>query len=267
MRWVIGAVVVLGLASPACADGFDILRGAVGLATYPRWSGFYAGGQFGYNDENADFSASTQAPIAYVLRNSTLEITSHPSEMPVLGTADHTAASYGGFAGYNTQWQDVIVGVEVNFTHAAFTLVAPNTPIQRSSLSDGAGNLYTVGISGAGSISDLNYGTVRLRAGWIAGNFLPYAFVGFATGVANVNVATNVELQQQATPPPAPIFFTATGGKTGAILLGGAAGAGVDVALTQNLFLRGEFEYLRFAPIAFVPLTIETVRVGGGIKF
>ncbi len=51
MRWVVGAVVVLGLASPsAFAADFDILRGSepVGPARYTNWSGFYVGGQGTY---------------------------------------------------------------------------------------------------------------------------------------------------------------------------------------------------------------------------
>ena len=86
MRWVFCGLFALTLASPAAAADFDIpppgpsanydvLRGAepVGPATFTRWSGFYAGGQFGLSNANADFSNSTQALVAYTLRDTTLE--------------------------------------------------------------------------------------------------------------------------------------------------------------------------------------------------
>ena len=40
--------------------------------------------------------------------------------------------------------------------------------------------------------------------------------------------------------------------KTNTLLYGFAVGGGVDVALTQNIFLRGEFEYIHFAPFASI---------------
>lgn len=271
MRWVICALVVLGFAPRAFAQDFDMLRGSqsVGPATFTNWTGFYVGGQWGYNDGSADFSNSTQAPIAYVLRNSLLEETSEPSQLPVLGTADHTATAYGGFVGYNSQWQDLILGVEANFVHTPLTLNAPSSPIARSNFSDGAGNTYTVGISANGTMTDLNYGSLRGRAGLILGNFLPYGFLGAVLGVANVNVTASVEgiCDTGSTASCAPFVFTATSGRNSALLYGGTVGAGLDYAVTQHIFLRGEFEYTRFAPFADITIAISSVRVGGGFKF
>ncbi len=84
----------------------DILRGSqpVGPATFTRWSGLYAGGQFGYTNGNAPFSNATQSGIAYAFRETTLENEFNVSQWPTLGTANETAPSYGGFVGYNTQW-------------------------------------------------------------------------------------------------------------------------------------------------------------------
>jgi opacity protein-like surface antigen len=44
-------------------------------------------------------------------------------------------------------------------------------------------------------------------------------------------------------------------------------GAGLDVALTRNIFLRAEYEYLQFQPVASTIVQINTVRAGAGIKF
>ena len=140
MRWVFCALVLLGLASPAVAADLDldVLRGAetvapptltVGPATFTRWSGFYVGGQIGYSDGNADFSNATQPGLAYALRQTTLENEFGVSQWQVLGTANNSTISYGGFAGYNTQWQDLIIGIEANFAHAGLNLNPPSTPI------------------------------------------------------------------------------------------------------------------------------------------
>jgi opacity protein-like surface antigen len=44
-------------------------------------------------------------------------------------------------------------------------------------------------------------------------------------------------------------------------------GAGLDWAVTQHFFLRGEFEFVQFAPISSISLEIFSGRVGAGYKF
>ncbi len=130
MRRVICALTVLALASPAFAADLDldILRGSqpVGPATFTRWSGFYVGGQFGYTNGNAPFSTATPPGIGNTLRETTLENEFSVSQWPTLGTANQTVPSFGGFVGYNTQWQDVVIGIEANVSRAAFSLQAPH---------------------------------------------------------------------------------------------------------------------------------------------
>src|ERR1700691_4261729 len=87
-RWLICAVVVLAFAPGAYADDLDILHGTqpVGPATFTRWSGFYAGGQFGYSSASADFSKAAQPLVASSLAELTLEAEVAPSSWPVLGS-------------------------------------------------------------------------------------------------------------------------------------------------------------------------------------
>ena len=56
-------------------------------------------------------------------------------------------------------------------------------------------------------------------------------------------------------------------GKTTHLLWGFSVGAGLDWALTQNFFLRGEFEFVQFAPISNINLPLVSGRVGAGYKF
>jgi len=48
-------------------------------------------------------------------------------------------------------------------------------------------------------------------------------------------------------------------------VFGYSAGLGIDMMLVQNLFLRAEWEYLRFT--SPVDVSINTVRAGLGYKF
>jgi outer membrane immunogenic protein len=275
--WVFCTLVALGSSAPAAADDFEILRGSetVGPATFTRWAGFYAGGQIGYSTMHGDFSTATQSLVAYALRNSALEADAAPSQWQVLGATYNTAVSYGAFAGYNTQWQDLILGIEANYNRAALTLHAPSSPITRTT-SDGAGNAYSVNLSGSGSLMANDFGTLRLRAGWVAGNFLPYGFVGFALGAANTSIAATVSGEEytsgvvgacSSTAPCSAFAFSNSYSANSQLLYGFTIGAGVDVALTPNIFLRAEFEWDQFNPPPGFLATIMTGRVGAGFKF
>ena len=268
----------------AFADDFDAFPAShpiVPAANFTNWTGFYVGGQFAYSDANGDFSQTTQAPIAYSLRELTLESEFTPSNWPVLGTANHSAPGFGGFVGYNVEYltpsMKVVLGVEANYDQASLLLNAPNSPISRITPADSQGNSYLVNITGAGTVSNLNFGTLRARVGWAFGNFLPYAFAGGAIGHANVNITETTSGQQN--PPGSaclatrrrcvtvPFSFSGTAGQNSQWLYGGTVGAGLDVALTRNFFVRAEYEYIYFSPVASLRLDINTVRVGAGIKF
>jgi outer membrane immunogenic protein len=288
MRWVFCGLLALTLASPAAAADFDIpppgpaanygiLRGSetVGPATFTRWSGFYAGGQIGLSNANADFSDTTQSLVAYTLRATTLESQQAPSQWPVLGDANQSAIGYGAFVGYNTQWQDLILGTEANFNRASFSLHAPSSPIARVT-SDSTGSAYSVSFTGNGSLTDQDFATLRLRAGWVAGNFLPYGFIGFAMGVANTNVSvTGVAVQYTsgtvgvctASKPCGSAPINNGFNANSQVLYGFTVGGGVDVALMQNVFLRAEFEFDQFNPPPHFLMTVASGRVGAGFKF
>ncbi len=281
-----------GLASPALAADYDlpVLRGSqpdapiapvatVGPATFVRWSGFYFGGQFGYNENNANFADATQPLVHFSLRELALESVAVPSQWAVLGRASGSGFDGGGFVGYNTQWQDLIIGVEGNYTRTNLVANSPTTPISRVTAAGGAS--YSVFLSGTGTLDLTDYATLRARAGWILGDFLPYGFAGFAVGRASYSVTTLVSGQQSTANPPFPnpdatctpsatcinYSFANSDGRNGALLYGLSVGAGLDWAMTQNIFLRSEFEFIQFAPMANINVSIVGARVGGGLKF
>ncbi|MFY9761003.1 MAG: outer membrane beta-barrel protein [Xanthobacteraceae bacterium] len=281
VRWFICAVVLLALTPRAFADDLDILRGteSVGAATFPRWSGFYFGGQVSYSDGSASFNNATQPLLAFSLRELALEEDVMPSAWPVLGSGTSSSTGFGGFVGYSTQWQDLILGLEANYTHSPFTVTAPDVPIGRVVAANG--NLYSVNIDGTGTLNVTDFGSLRARAGWVFNNYLPYGFAGVALGRASYSVTTLIDGQQNAETAPSPVIpcdpaitptcvdysFSNSAGKTNTILYGFTVGGGVDVALTQNIFVRAEYEYIQFAPFASITAAISSVRVGAGLKF
>jgi outer membrane immunogenic protein len=279
MRWVICAAFVVALAPSAFAADLDILRGTqtVGPATFTRWSGFYAGGEFGYSSANVDFSKATQPLIADSLRNTTLEIVDHVSQGTALTSNNLAhATGWGGFAGYNTQWQDLVLGIEGTYTHAPFSVVAVDHPLLGHVVS-ASGTTYSVNITGSGSLEVTDFGSVRARAGYAFGSFLPYGFAGVALGRGTYNVTSEIYGQGNSggtvpcDPNTVPTCFdydlTNGASKTSALLYGFVVGGGLDVAVTQNIFVRGEYEFMQFAPFANITATISSARVGAGFKF
>ncbi len=300
MRWVSSILLIVGMASPALAADYDIpiLRGSqppapvvtVLPATFTRWSGFYVGGDFSFNNSSAEFSSATQPLFADSFRDLTLEEQAHPSQIQVLGKGTSNAFGGGGFVGYNTQWQDLILGVEANYTRTNLNSTAGSPPPSPASL----GGVSSVGrifpslnnqvlLNANGNLDLTDYATLRFRAGYVVGNLLPYAFMGVAVGRASYGVSTAADVTQSssktstpdyscagtggATPTCQDFFFFNNAGQSNALLYGFSVGAGLDWALTQNIFLRSEFEFIQFAPISNISMYIMNARVGAGFKF
>ncbi|MGC1352024.1 MAG: outer membrane beta-barrel protein [Xanthobacteraceae bacterium] len=288
MRWVFCLAVMLGTATPALAADYDlpILRGSeppapvvtVGPATFTRWSGFYVGGVASYNNATTDFINATQPLVAFSLRATTLEEQVHPSGIAVLGKGADSAFGGGAFLGYNTQWQDLILGVEATYTHTNLSTTATGSAVARifPTVTD------AVALNASGHLNLTDYGEARFRAGYVVGNLLPYGFMGLAVGRASYSVSTIANIAQPtntgnpdysclntgvSTPTCQFISFTNSAGQDNALLWGFSVGAGLDWALTQNFFLRGEFEFVQFAPISNINLPLVSGRVGAGYKF
>jgi opacity protein-like surface antigen len=106
--------------------------------------------------------------------------------------------------------------------------------------------------------------TFRGRAGYAWGCFLPYMFAGLALG--NADITRSVSAQDFVTPAgvlQGPISSTDV--QHNHLIYGYSAGLGVDINLVGGLFMRAEWEYIRFA--AQVDTNINTVRAGLGYKF
>jgi opacity protein-like surface antigen len=282
---------LIGLGSQGFAGDFDVptLRGATayappapefsfvpGVPTYRRWSGPYAGGSFGYGMSNMDFSGASRSLLEYQLRLLTLENEQHVSQWPVLGRADNHSTTYGGFVGYNSQWDDVVLGVELNYNSSNYFANVPGQPLSR--LVPAGGNTYAVTVDGSASMRITDYGAAKVRAGYIMNTFMPYVTAGFAFGRADV--ARSARVFGAENPPagyPAvpcdPLAgcvafdYSSSESKKAAWIYGWTIGGGVDYMLLQNVFLRTEVEHSDFAKTFGIKSTVTTGRVGAGIKF
>ena len=286
MRRLLVAAALIGLASQAFAGDFEVptLGGSPSYAPspfipaapkYTRWSGFYAGAQAGYGNAHADFSGSTESLIAFVLRELALESEQHVSTWQILGNNDTSGASGGGFVGYNSQWDDVILGVELMYSKTKFFAQAPSDPIGR--VTSAGGNTYDVDLSANASMRLNDYGSARMRAGYVMRTIMPWAMAGVAVGRMDyVRSATVDGIENFAVPLPCgvpaaancvPFSFTKTEAKNNAFIYGWTAGAGVDVMVMPHVFLRAEYEYTSFLSLAGIKPAINTGRIGVGFKF
>jgi outer membrane immunogenic protein len=279
MRWVICALVVLALPSSAFAGDLDILRGS--LPTY-RWAGFYGGAQAGYSSGDVKFGEAGSSDIAFMLRDTTIEQDEQVSTWNVLATRTPTSAGVGGFIGYNFEWENLILGLELNYNHVSIDGSAANS-ITRSftdsnALPAGHNYFYTVTVGGQAWMHMSDIATIRARAGWECGIFLPYAFGGLA--LARVDTSSGATLSYSAvdfpdseTPPLAPLPNLAVGPlsqantQNNALAYGVTTGLGLDVGLLPNVFVRGELEYIYFAPINGIQISLASARLGAGLKF
>jgi outer membrane immunogenic protein len=256
------------------ADWFDdsFLRGSLNGFTSKspaRWDGIIFGAQMGVSNLNSDFGNSASSQIAFILRNTTLENEQHPSGWTTLPSNTTNSKTFGGFIGYNVQWSELVVGFDMAYNRPSSLQSSASDSIARTViLSDGTTDGVT--ITAASAIKLVDYATLRARAGYAFGQFLPYAVVGAAVGRFNYTHSASVIVDQK---PSGALSFTtfvlppASDAKDGAISAGFVAGLGMDVALAPNVFLRGEWEYVGFGAVGGVRSNMNTGRVGLGLRF
>jgi len=273
MRWVICALTVLTLAPAAYAADLDLapLRSSqsVGPPTYTNWSGFYIGGQATYISGGADFANATQSLIAFILRDTFIESQFGVSRLAPLGKVDTNGTGFGGFLGYNTQWEGAVLGVEANYTKTNW--MASATPGTIARHFDSGGTRFDVALDASSSLKLIDYTSLRGRAGWVMSRFMPYGFASFVVGRADITKSVTVtELETNIS----------TGAITGALgpttnaesqsgkfIYGYSGGLGLDVALSRNIFVRGEYEFVQFVGLGGMKLNTNNGRVGAGFRF
>jgi outer membrane immunogenic protein len=287
MRAYIAAIGLIALGSNALAADYEtpILRGSSPyIAAAPNyfrgWQGFYVGGQGGYSTANVNFASGASSLVSYIVRNSIFSnILPNWTTLP---KGDTSNVSYGGFFGYNQQWDEAIVGFEVSYNHTSLRKAATDS-IARSFSDDSqapAGHhfFYNAAVSASASVRVTDLMTFRGRAAWVVDTFLPYAFVGLAIARADVLRSATVEsvrtdipdVTTPVTPPMATVVTgpdTLTAGKRGGIYFGYTAGVGVDFLVTESLFMRTEWELVALPNVGNFKINVNSFRGGLGMKF
>jgi outer membrane immunogenic protein len=275
-RWFI-SFCMLSLSSSAFGADYDLprLRGSSdrfvpAAPQFARWEGFYAGGQFGYGLSQMNFSNAFDAVNIF---DSTIPFTAplgQVSSWANLGKTFPGATSYGGFIGYNRQWEDAVLGVEINYNHTSLRGRSSRSrcysDVDTQCLAEitlGDGNDYNVTVDASASAHVTDYATIRGKAGWAYENIMPYAVIGLAVGrVITTRTAT-------ATGTPITLgapFVTTEGDTTTRFNFGYSLGLGIDVLLLSNLFVRAEYDYTYLSSLVG-GININNVRAGAGVKF
>jgi outer membrane immunogenic protein len=270
MRRVLLAAAMLAMAASAkAADMPDYLRGSVGgSASTVNWRGFYIGGQYGYGSSDENFNTSNTSMLNALIGNLVVSETGIGQSNLQLGGDSARSSAYGAFTGYNWQWDDVVAGLEMSYMHGNFGGAANASEgfTTTTPLSDGLYHSVTAISSAQIAITDM--ATFRGRAAYSFGCFLPYLFGGVALG--NADISRSVTVKDSASmnilgPFTAFTPLTANNIMHNHMIYGYTAGLGIDINLIGGLFMRAEWEYVRFTDQ--VDTNINTVRAGLGYKF
>ncbi len=268
------------LAAPTLAADYPVLRGSQIEDAPPApsrftWDGFYFGGGAGVSDTQFKPGTGLQDLARFAFRNTTLgqqiDMGNLVNNLP---SKSDSGATYFGFAGYNWAFGDAVLGFEADYTRSGHSYQINDYIARRAVTPDGTVNDFTLTTNQGAKLDD--YATARLRLGWAFGNFMPFATIGGAVGRFNTmstvtatnyltqtNPVTGIISQGQANGYPLTVGAT----KKNVYGFGLTVGGGVDWALTDNMFLRGEYQLIRFADVEGTTTTVNTARAALGVKF
>ncbi len=272
-RALLAALSLVGPTTVRAADlDYDFLRGPeydppVAVTTID-WSGVYVGGHGGYSTTSFNFGSAGQTDIAHILRTSAIENEYHVSTWNTLRPGRGHDVSFGGFAGYNIQLEDAVFGIELDYTSANQKSRSEDSLTRNVTTSDNY--FYDAFVHTAARATLEDYGTIRARAGYAYGQFLPFVTGGVAYGRALVGDTVNVTTAQYTDSTRNTLIAVlnqSSGGLKEKFALGGAIGTGVDISITQNVFLRAEYQYVWFSAFGDSKMNVNTVRGALGVKF
>jgi len=225
----------------------------------------------------------------FIFRDSVLQ--QPTANWSLLNKTNGQASGFGAFVGRNYQWDDLVFGIEANYnylvdlatsTSGSNSLLITNPP--GDTPPPGVTDVYGVTLTGKAAAQVKDVITVRGRAGWATGNFLPYIFGGVAVGRMDISrtVTSAVTKQQDTTTTDAFGVTTTTFGpvlpvpaqsqtqlqeRTNNFVVGWTGGIGVEYMLGANVFVRGEWEYIKFISIENTAVTLNSLHAGIGYKF
>jgi len=305
MRAVTIALLATCVCRAAFAADFDAgpLRGteyaAPALPPVVIWEGAYFGAFAGISQSDFQFTGAVSGIIATIMRNTTVEDEYQISRWLTPVGKDGRGKSFGLMVGYNYQIDEIVLGFELDYTRARLRGEGTDAIGRTVTTSDGYINDVILLGTAAAELED--FATLRARAGYTAGAFMPFMTGGIALGRVETSNSATVRVagydsaayaawlssQSGSSPlPPGSVstygyaFFdpadlngrivgpgvTGTGSKS-SVAVGLAAGVGIDISITPNVFLRGEYQYIWFDDFNGFKFNVNTLRAGGGLRF
>jgi opacity protein-like surface antigen len=285
---------MLGALSGAqAADMPDFLRGSIAAAPVTRnWDGWYVGGEVSYSAVASDFSKSVVGLTNFIFRDSVLQ--QPTSQFGLLAKTTTQGTGFGAFVGRNYQWDDLVFGVEANYSYFdrlatstsgsnSLEIVNPPGQVNAPGVTTTYG-AYGVTLTGRAAVQVKDAITFRGRAGWATGNFLPYVFGGVAVGRMDVSRSVTSSVTRRddlSITDPFGVTTTTIGPtlpvpaqsqtlieqRTNAFVAGWTGGLGLEYMLWGNLFMRSEWEYVKFLTVKNTAVQANNLRAGIGYKF
>jgi outer membrane immunogenic protein len=255
-RLVLSAVSGVAFASSALAADIyspPAVSYAPAFVALPSWAGFYIGANGGYGGNSSlksseDVSAVPIAPVATTIAG--------PFSR-VIGTDTIAGGFGGGQLGYNFQWGSFVAGFETDIQGSDIKGSGAQSafnPTTATTAFCGPAGPPTSLVGACAGTNDLRvdyFGTVRGRLGYAWGGTLLYATGGFAYGgVKSSAMYTDNSISNVATPGSTPQHGLVTSSTT---QTGWVAGAGIEVKLTPNWSLKGEYQFIDLGKVTEGP--------------
>jgi outer membrane immunogenic protein len=292
-RFLLAAVMIGAGFGAQAADMPDFLRGSIPatMSTSTRnWGGWYVGGQVGYSSTADDFSNALVGLTSFIYRDSVLETPT--SALSALGKANAQGTGFGAFVGRNYQWDDLVFGVEANYNYFDSIKASSSSSIGPLQYSFPPGQFtpandtptFTVTLKGNAEAQIKDAITFRGRAGWATGDFLPYVFGGLAVGrmdvarsvtstttrrdditTTNILGVTTITIGPTLAVPSQSLTMTQARGND--FVVGWTGGLGLEYVVWNNVFVRAEWEYVKFLSVMNTTINMNSARAGIGYKF
>ena len=288
MRRFVLAAAMTAMAFGARAADLPILRG--GLMDSPpvargNWDGFYAGGDLSYTALQADFSKSIVGLTNFIFRDSVLQ--QPAANFGLLPKTTTQGTGFGGFVGRNWQWDDIVFGLEANYNYFSSLSTATKGFNSLAILNPGGqsdpnvNTTYVVTLTGQAAVQLKDAIAFRARTGWATGNFLPYVFGAAVIGRMDVSrsVTSTVTRRDDITNPVSGVTTIGTTflvpaqsqtlieQKLNQFVAGWSGGLGLEYSVWGGLFMRGEWEYMKFLAVKNTIVQANHLRLGVGYKF
>lgn len=285
MRRMFTAAAILMATLPAFAADMagppPVLRGALPVESGIDWSGFYVGGSANYL--NASLNRNNQQGqidplLQRLVRGSVVE--GGVLAMPLIDTGAYRTSrmGFGGFAGFNWMADGAVLGIEADYTRASIKNEINGARSGRVSSATAPPTTYEWNASTNKRSKITDIATVRGRVGYAYGSFLPFVTGGLAMARSAETRSANINGVQFPTSEGVCNFMLSCGqtnynpaslseGNRAKLNIGYTVGLGFDYAFSNNIFVRAEYQHIRFSDVATTNMQINQARVGAGVKF